>query len=106
MNFSIASEHTIPLVQLTRDAELRHVTDTMHEHHQCGEFAYLGGFEVERAVEHVANYMVVGAISRIHEFERQSQRVAAHFASAGGAGKTCSRKRVVAHRRRGAVPEI
>ena len=102
----MASEQTMPLVHLTRDAELRRVTDTMHEQHQCGEFAYLGGFEVERAVEHVANYMVAGAISRIHEVERQSPRLAAYFASAGGAGDTCSRRRVVAHRRLGAAPEI
>jgi hypothetical protein len=50
--------------------------------------------------------MVAGAILRIHEFERQSPRLAAHFASAGGAGDTCSRRRVVAHRRRGAAPEM
>ena len=102
----MASEQTMPLVQLTRDAELRRVTDIMHVRHQCGEFAYLGGFEVERAVEHAATWMVAGAILRIHEFERQSPRLAAHFASAGGASDTCSRRRVVAHRRRGAAPEM
>ena len=78
------------LVQLTRDAELRHVTDTMHEHHCCSEFAYLGGLEVERAVEHAVTWMVAGAISEIHEFKRRSPRVAAHFASVGGASKTYS----------------
>jgi len=36
MDFSIASEHTMYLVQITRDAELRHVTDTVHGHHHCG----------------------------------------------------------------------
>jgi len=47
----MASDHAMPLVQLTRDTELRHITDTMHEHRQCGEFAYLGGLKIERAVE-------------------------------------------------------
>jgi hypothetical protein len=62
----------------------------MHEHHCRSEFAYLGGLEVERAVEHAVIWMVAGAISEIHEFKRRSPRVAAHFASVGGASKTYS----------------
>ena len=96
----------IAVIQLHRDSEYRAANDTTREHQQCGEFAHLGGLGVARALEHTAAWIDVVANSRIHEFEHESSRVAARFASTGDAGDSSSQKMVMAQRRRGAAPEV